>query len=392
MSELRTLARFPRHSSWLLVSLAAATALTACHRSQSGDYPPPEVSVSVIEPKAIRLTDEFNGRVESVDAVELRPRVSGYIEKVIAREGDYVPSGTILFIIDQRPYRIALERANAQLERARAAWSLSKLQLKRSETLVAARATSQEELDNASAANAQAEAEAKAAEAAVDEAKLNLGFTEVRAPISGRVGRALLTVGNLAQADQSLLTTVVSQDPIYVYFDCDEQSYLRYNARRTDPRSLPITGDLLRVGLANEQGFPHSGTIDFLNNRLDPATGTIRARVRIQNPDHVFISGLYARVQLSSPRSEPALLVDDKAVLTDQDKKYVYVVGPENRALRRDVSTGRVIDGFRLIEGGLKPGDKVVVEGLQKIFYPGAPVKPVLLGAQATTSSAGQAQ
>ena len=154
-------------------------------------------------------------------------------------------------------------------------------------------------------------------DAAVADAKLNLGFTEVRAPIAGRVGRAVATVGNLARADDTLLTTVVSQNPVYVYFDCDEQSYLRYNARRADPKHRAIGADPVRVGLANETGFPHAGTVDFLDNRLDPQTGTIRARVRLPNEDHTFTPGLYARVQLVSGRDH-ALLVDDKAVLTDR--------------------------------------------------------------------------
>ena len=273
----------------------------------------------------------FNGRVEAVDAVELRPRVSGYLQRVAYKEGDLVAQGALLFEIDPRPYRIALDRANAQLQQARAAASLANVQLKRVQTLIDAHATSQEELDNARATAEQARADLQAADAAVADAKLNLGFTEVRAPIAGRVGRAVATVGNLARADDTLLTTVVSQNPVYVYFDCDEQSYLRYNARRADPKHRAIGADPVRVGLANETGFPHAGTVDFLDNRLDPQTGTIRARVRLPNEDHTFTPGLYARVQLVSGRDQDALLVDDKAVLTDQDRKYVYVIGTATR-------------------------------------------------------------
>jgi membrane fusion protein, multidrug efflux system len=212
--------------------------------------------------------------------------------------------------------------------------------------------------------------------AGVHDAALNMSFTEVRAPITGRVGRALLTVGNLARADDTLITTVVSQDPVYIYFDCDEQSVLRYNSSRTSSQGLPIVDATVHVSLANERGFPHEGVVDFLDNTLNATTGTIRARVRMRNADHIFIPGMYARVRLST-RREKAILLDDKAVLTDQDRKFAYVIGPQNHALRRDVTAVRVIGGRRVIESGLEAGDRVVVDGLQKIFYPGAVVQPV---------------
>ncbi|WP_408611265.1 efflux RND transporter periplasmic adaptor subunit [Burkholderia stabilis] len=377
----------------MLVSWAGMLVLLAgCHGEAHDAAPPaPEVGVETIAPRTVHVTDEFNGRVEAVDAVELRPRVSGYLDRVAYKEGDRVAQGAVLFVIDRRPYLIALDRANAQLQRARATANLAQLQYKRAQTLIASHATSQEELDNTRAADAQARADLSAAEAAVADAKLNLGFTEVRAPIAGRVGRALVTAGNLARADQTLLTTIVSQDPVYVYFDCDEQSYLRYGAQRTDPRGRAIGANPVSVGLANETGFPHAGTVDFLDNRLDPATGTIRARVRLANPDHVFTPGLYARVQLTSGRDDRALVIDDKAVLTDQDRKYVYVIGPGDKALRRDVTIGRQLDGRRIIESGLKSGDRVVVEGLQRIFYPGASVKPKALAVQTADDSAARA-
>jgi len=355
-----------------------ALVLSACDAPAPAPVaPPPEVGVSVLALRAIELKDEFNGRIEAVDAVELRPRVSGYLQKVAVKEGQHVAAGTVLFVIDQRPYRIALARAEAQFQQAQAAAKLAQLQLARVKTLQAARASSQEELDTASGAQMQLDAALRMAAAAVDEARLNLSFTEVKAPIAGQVGRALLTAGNLARADQSLLTTIVSQDPVYVYFDSDEQSYLRYTAQRTDTGARPIQQRPVAVGLANQQGFPYAGTVDFLDNRLDPATGTIRARARIANPHHQFTPGMYARVQLSGTASKDVLLVDDKALLTDQDLRYVYVVDADNKALRRDVKVGRVIDGQRIVESGLQAGDQVVIEGYQKIFYPGAPVKPV---------------
>jgi len=381
----------PPASSFCLPSKLAlgvfALVLSACDAPAPAPVaPPPEVGVSILAPRAVELKDEFNGRIEAVDAVELRPRVSGYLQKVAVKEGEHVTAGTVLFVIDQRPYRIALARAEAQFQQARAASNLAQVQLARVKALQAARASSQEELDNASGAQMQLDAALRAAAAAVDEARLNLSFTEVKAPIAGQVGRALLTVGNLARADQSLLTTIVSQDPVYVYFDSDEQSYLRYIAQRTDTGTRVIQQRPVAVGLANQPGFPYAGVVDFLDNRLDPATGTIRARARIANPDHRLTPGLYARVQLGGTAAQDLLLVDDKALLTDQDQRYVYVVGPDSKALRRDVKVGRVIGGQRIVESGLQTGDQVVVEGFQKIFYPGAPVEPVPYGAPVTAS------
>ncbi|ABX17613.1 efflux RND transporter periplasmic adaptor subunit [Burkholderia multivorans] len=383
-----------RRTSPLGAACVLLLALSGCHDGQ-GDAPSaplPEVGVATVVPRTVRIADEFNGRVEAVDAVELRPRVSGYLQRIRYKEGDLVAQGAVLFEIDPRPYRIALDRAIAQQQRARAAEHLARVQLQRVQTLIDAHATSQEELDNARAAAEQARADLQAADAAVADAKLNLGFTEVRAPIAGRVGRALATAGNLARADDTLLTTVVSQDPVYVYFDCDEQSYLRYNAQRADPAHRAIGADPVRVGLANETGFPHAGTVDFLDNRLDPQTGTIRARVRLPNADHTFTPGLYARVQLVSGRERSALLVDDKAVLTDQDRKYVYVIGPGDKALRRDVTIGRDLDGQRIVEKGLNAGDRVVVDGVQRIYYPGAQVKPKPQPARADVQPGAAAQ
>ncbi|MBU9399041.1 efflux RND transporter periplasmic adaptor subunit [Burkholderia multivorans] len=383
-----------RRTSPLGAACVLLLALSGCHDGQGGapSAPLPEVGVATVVPRTVRIADEFNGRVEAVDAVELRPRVSGYLQRIRYKEGDLVAQGAVLFEIDPRPYRIALDRAIAQQQRARAAEHLARVQLQRVQTLIDAHATSQEELDNARAAAEQARADLQAADAAVADAKLNLGFTEVRAPIAGRVGRALATAGNLARADDTLLTTVVSQDPVYVYFDCDEQSYLRYNAQRADPAHRAIGADPVRVGLANETGFPHAGTVDFLDNRLDPQTGTMRARVRLPNADHTFTPGLYARVQLVSGRERSALLVDDKAVLTDQDRKYVYVIGPGDKALRRDVTIGRDLDGQRIVEKGLNAGDRVVVDGVQRIYYPGAQVKPKPQPARADVQPGGAAQ
>jgi multidrug efflux system membrane fusion protein len=354
---------------------------------------PAAVEVAAVVPKPIRLSDEFNGRVSSINSVDVRGRVTGYVDKVAYREGDSVKRGDLLFIIDPRPYRDALDSAKASLERERAAAAFADIQAKRAHALNASNAISQEEYQNRDSDLSQSTARVHEAESAVAMAELNLSFTEVRSPIDGQTSRAQLTIGNLARADQTVLTTVVSQDPIYVYFDCDEQSYLRFQ-KRVHRGSGVSSANPVRVALANETGFPHIGRVDFLDNQVNPSTGTIRARVVLPNPEHLFTPGLYARVQLESTGAVKALLVDDKAILTDQDRKYVYVVGPGDVAQRKDVVTGGMADGLRLIQSGLAPGDKVIVGGLQQIYFSGAPVAPTqgAMGSIAGSSSSAPTQ
>jgi multidrug efflux system membrane fusion protein len=360
-----------------LAALALAVSLAAGCTSEAAPAapPPPEVSVATVSAQPVRQWDAFTGRVSAVETVELRPRVSGYVQRVAYEEGQEVRKGDLLFVIDPRPYRAALDQAQAQLERARAEARLAQAQDTRAESLIEARAISREEFEIRRSATAQGQAAVRAAEAAVAAAQLDLQFTQVRSPIDGRAGRAMVTEGNLAQADATLLTTVVSQDPVHVYFETDEQTYLRYQdlARKgeRDSERNPV-----RVGLANETGYPHTGTVDFIDNQVDPATGTMRARAVLRNPDRYFTPGLFARVQLPGSGEFRALLVDDKAVLTDQDRKYVYVLGAQNKAERRDVVLGAQINGLRVVQSGLKPGDKVIVGGVQKVFFPGMPVSP----------------
>lgn len=357
--------------------LGLALLVTACKQAVSAaSNPPPEVGVASVISRQVRLSNEFNGRVAAVEYVDVRPRVTGYVDRFVFREGDAVKRGQLLFVIDPRPYRDALESAKAALDHARAVEDFAKIQEQRAQRLDSAKAISREEYQNRSSDLSQSAANVHAAEAAVATAELNLGFTEVRSPIDGRVSRAQLTAGNLAQADQTVLTTVVSQNPVYVYFDCDEQSYLRYKNRAGKGERVNAENPV-RVALSNETGFPHIGRIDFLDNTVDPSTGTIRARVVMANPDHTFTPGLYARVQLQNQAEQQAMLIDDKAVMTDQDRKYVYVLGPDNKALRKDVTLGPLVDGLRLVQSGLASNDKVIVTNLQKIFYSGVPVTPV---------------
>ena len=386
MSPRRTLARsghglplFPLAAS---VLIALAVAACGSEAATNAMPPPPSVSVATVLSKNVHEWDEFTGRVSAVETVELRPRVSGYVERVAFHEGQEVRKGDLLFVIDQRRYRAALDRAQADLARARSEAHLAQTQDVRAQSLVEAQAISKEEFETRKAATAQGNAAVRAAEAAVASAQLDLQFTQVRSPIDGRAGRAMLTEGNLAQADSSVLTTVVSLDPVQVYFDTDEQTFLRYNASTRDGQRAAVR-NAVRVGLANESGYPHAGVVDFVDNQVDPNTGTIRARAVLPNPDRVFTPGLFARVQLEGSQAARAMLVDDKAVLTDQDRKYVYVLGPDNKAMRKDIVAGRAVDGLRIVESGLSPQDKVIVDGVQKVFFPGMPVSPttVAMGA-----------
>lgn len=364
----------------LLVTSAVPLALAGCQNGKAAADEtaavPVDVAAVLFEP--VQQWDEFNGRLQAVDSVEVRPRVTGYVERIAFKEGDEVHKGDLLFVIDPRPYQAALDSAIARLEHARATVALAKAEDQRARELVKVKATSSEEAETREAQYAQSQADLRAAEAAVATARLDLEFSRVRAPISGRVSRARLTAGNLAVADQTLLTSVVSQDPVYVYFDPDEQSYLRYRAQahQTGKDGPPAP---VRVGLANEQGFPHSGTLDFMDNQVDATTGTIHVRAVLHNADHLFVPGMYAHVQLAAVRSEKALMVDDKAVLTDQDRKYVYALGPGNKALRKEVKLGSLVDGLRVIASGLSPNDVVVIDGLQRIFFSGAPLKPTTI-------------
>jgi multidrug efflux system membrane fusion protein len=380
--------RLPIVNRVVLGTLALAAllpiAMSACtSEAAPAAPPPPEVSVATVVSKDVAEWDEFTGRVQAVETVDLRPRVSGYVQDVAYHEGQDVKKGDLLFVIDPRPYQAALDQALANLEKARAEQSLAQMQDKRAQTLIDAKAISREEFEIRKAASSQGNAGVRAAEAAVAAARLDLQFTQVRSPIDGRAGRALVTVGNLAQTDSTLLTTLVSQDPMYIYFESDEQAFLRYAALARKGERDGVRNPV-RIGLADEDGYPHDGTVDFIDNQVDAKTGTIRARAVVANPDRVFTPGLFARVQLKGTGKFKAMLVDDKAVLTDQDRKYVYVLGPHNTAARKDIVPGPMIDGLRVVRSGLAPTDQVIVHGVQKVFMPGMPVSPkaIAMGAQ----------
>lgn len=374
-----------RQGLTLLGMVLLITQLSGCDKgvAQNAAPPPPEVSAAPVLIKPVSQWDNFNGRVEAVQSVQLRPRVSGYIDAVNYREGDEVRKGQVLFTIDDRSYRAALEQAKAELARARSQASLARSESGRSEKLIGTQAISREAWEQRRSAASQAQADVLAAEAAVNMAQLNLDFTRVTAPIDGRASRAMITAGNLVTAGDSasVLTTLVSQQQMYVYFDVDENTFLNYQAmaRQGQQRhALPV-----EIALVGEQGFPHQGKIDFLDNQLTASTGTIRMRALLDNQQRQFTPGLFARVRLPGSAQFEAVLIDDKAVLTDQDRKYVYVVDGEGKAQRRDIQPGAMVDGLRIVKSGLQSGDKVIIAGLQKVFMPGMPVtaQPVAMRA-----------
>lgn len=371
--------------------MAAATVLavsiTGCNSSGSttAQAGVPMVDVAPVVARQIQTWDDFNGRVSAVNAADMRPRVSGYITKVAYSEGSDVRKGDLLFVIDQRPYRATLKAARAQLERAKAAELNARLQDERAQSLLPTAAISLEYAEQKRAARDQSVAELHAAEAAVETAELDLEFTEVRAPFDGRTGRAQVTVGNMAEADRTVLTSVVSQDPVYVYFSPDEQSYLRYlNTVNKQARGATYP---VHVGLASDSVHPYSGEVKFFDNQVDPSTGTIQVRAVVPNPDRLFTPGLYARVRFAARQGEQALLTTDLAVMRDQDRAYVYVLGAGNKAERREVKLGKKVEGLRVIESGVTARDSIIVAGLQKIYAPDMVVEPQVIQLEASDST-----
>jgi RND family efflux transporter MFP subunit len=379
----------------LCIAVGVFSTLFACGRSAGpqGPPPPPQVSVAQVLEKRVKDWDEFTGRLQAVETVEIRPRVSGYIDKVAFTEGSQVKRGDLLFIIDPRPYKAQYDQANADVTRFKTALDLGRIELTRVQRLKDSGAVSEEELDERKSTLAQAEANVGGAQAALEAAALNLNFTRVTSPIDGRASRAEVTRGNLVTGGingGTLLSSVVSLDPIYLYFDADEQSYLRYTKMAGQEKSSArYSGSPVQMGLANEEGFPHTGTMDFVDNQLNSQTGTIRARAVLPNKDGQFTPGLFARVQLLSGGEYAAILIEDRAVNTDQSQRYVLVLGANNVIEYRKVKLGRVIDGLRVVREGLKAGDVIVVNGSQRV-HPGMTVTPqkVVMGADTAAPAA----
>jgi multidrug efflux system membrane fusion protein len=336
---------------------------------------PAAVTVDVAEVASHVITDwqQYSGRLEAVERVEIRPQVSGILTVVHFKDGSLVRKGDPLFTIDPRPYAAEVARAEAQLAGAEARAAYTASDLARSERLLADNAIARRDFDEKQNAAREADASLQAARAALKVAQLNLEYTRITAPIAGRASRAEVTVGNLvAPGSGPALTTLVSAGSVYAAFEVDEQSYLKV-VSGAKGKALPI-----HLGLADEEGYPRVGRLSSVDNRLDSSSGTIRLRAIVDNPDGRLVPGLYARIQMGGASQRDALLVDEKAVGTDQAKRFVLVVGDGNQTVYREVQLGSVQDGLRIVESGLKTGERIVVNGLQRV-RPGDTVNPNLV-------------
>lgn len=365
----------PIRAGAALLLAAAAFVVSGCGDSQAQGGPPmaPPVSVAPAVQRDVALFEELSGRLEAPETVEVRARVAGTIERVHFRDGQEVKRGEPLFTLDARPFAAELARADAQLAAARSAQALAASELARTQKLLAAKAVSAQEADQAAAAARNADAQVRAAEAALTTARLNLDYASIRAPIAGRASRAALTAGNLVGAGDPVLTTIVAQDRVHAWFDIPEPLYLAQLRAGTKPGAVKVA-----MGLADEAGFPHEGRIDFVDNRMNPATGAIRARAVFDNKERRFVPGLFARLRLAAGTLPGAVLVPERAIGTDQTKRFVFVVGADNVAQFREVRLGGLQDGMRVVASGLKAGERVVVAGLQRV-RPGTPLTPELL-------------
>ena len=328
--------------------------------------PPPPVTVATPIHKEIVEWDEYTGRTEAVESVQIRPRVSGYIDQITFREGQLVKPGDVLFVIDQRPYRNVLDQDKANLQRADAQRQLKVANFVRAQQLFQNKVSSKEEYDTKVADRNEAEAEFSQAQASVNSAQLNMDFTEVKSPILGRISRQLVTRGNLVQADSTVLTKVVSVDPVYAYFNIDERTVQKYrdqiqNGQLQDPRvsSMPVY-----LQLEGETGFPHEGIIDFVDNTFNASTGTLQVRGRFQNKDASLYPDAFIRIRMAGTPKHEAILITDRAIASDQGQKFVLLVDNNSVVQVRPVEVGPVVDGLRVVRKGLGPDDHVIVNGL----------------------------
>ncbi|MBA1265330.1 efflux RND transporter periplasmic adaptor subunit [Stutzerimonas stutzeri] len=355
-----------------LVMVVAAGCGKAPEATQSAAAPP-AVSVAQVIKHQVTEWDELTGHLEAPESVEIRPRVSGFIHKVAFEEGALVKKGDLLFQIDPRPFEAQVKRLEAELQQARAIQQRTASEAQRGERLRANNAISAELADARVSAASEAKSAAAAIQAQLEAARLDLGFTRVSAPIDGRVGRALITAGNLVNAGEALLTTLVSTDKVYAYFEADERTYLKYRALAREGQRGEATP--VYLGLSSEDGHPHLGHMDFIDNQVDPRTGTIRGRAVFDNRDGRFTPGLYARLRLVGSATYDAVLIKDVAVGTDLGKKFVLVLGDDGKVDYRSVELGPKLEGLRIVRNGLGEGETIVVNGLQRI-RPGNAVEP----------------
>ncbi|MDG0025659.1 efflux RND transporter periplasmic adaptor subunit [Trinickia sp. Y13] len=347
----------------------------------------PEVDVASVLNKTVTDWQSYSGRLEAVDRVDVRPQVSGTIVSVDFKDGALVKKGQTLFVIDPRPYAAEVDRAKAQLAAAKARESYAQTDWQRAQRLMADNAIAKRDYDEKQNNALGAAADVKAAQAALEAAQINLGYTRIVAPVAGRVSRAEITVGNVvsAGANAAPLTTLVSVSPIYASFDVDEQTYLQYIGRARSGVNVPV-----ELGLANETGYSRKGAIASVDNRLDTSSGTIRVRARFDNPDGTLVPGLYARVKVGGGQPHPALLIDEAAIGTDQDKKYVLVVDKKGAVAYREVKLGALHGNLRVITAGLSADERIVVNGVQRV-RPGQTVRAHMVPMTDDPSSNGSA-
>ena len=368
--------------------LSAGMVLSGCARPPAENPATTAASITVSYPIEKTITDfvEFTGRTAAVDSVEVRAHVWGYLQKVNFKEGALVKKGDVLFELDPRPYEAMLNQAKAKVAQDQAQFTFDEAEYQRYLKLVGSGAVSRSDMDKIQAARSVDLANIAADKAVVASRQLDLEYTKVTAPVSGRISRYIVTVGNLIQSgDQNggtLLTTIVSVDPMYVYFDIDERNVLRIQQLTREgkarlPRHPNVVVPVL-LGLANEEAYPHQGTIDFVDNQVNPKTGTLRVRGLFANKDEALAPGLFARVRLPLGDPHQALLVIDRAIDSNQGQKVLYVVDEKNRVASRPVRIGALHEGLRVIEEGLKPGERLIVNGLQQV-RPGATIEPKLV-------------
>ncbi len=372
-----------RSASLAALALLAVTTLANSKSAlaQMGPGGPPPVTVAKPVVKNIIEMDEFIGRFEASASVDVRARVNGYLDSVNFKDGALVKEGELLFVIDRRPYQAVLNQAQANLNVVQTRLDLARIEFERYERLARSGTAAEATLDSRRQALLSAQAEIVGTRAAVETARLNLSFTEIRAQISGRISRKLVSEGNLVRENETLLTTIVAQDPIYFYFDIDERSFLAYQrlAREGAATSNGNAGRALQVaiGLTDEKGFPHKGLLTFADNRLDPATGTMRLRATLENKDLFLQPGLFGRIAVPGSPSYSGILVPDEAILTDLGRRFVYVVEADGSVRQQPVQLGSRTDNYRIVRQGLKGDETLVINGLQRVRMGGGKVTPM---------------
>jgi RND family efflux transporter MFP subunit len=369
----------------MLSGLAAATGCIKPQQPPAAAGPPEPPKVYVELPSTGDITDyeDFTGRTVAIKTIDIRARVTGYLTKInfSEKEGQDVEQNSVLFEIDARPYEAERDRTDAAMLQAVGHLNRVDLDFKRATKTIDKKVISQEQFDLVAGDRNEAQAAVEVAKANRNMARLNLSFTKVRSPISGRVGRTQLDTGNLVRADETILTTVVSMDPMYAYFDVDERTMLRLH-RYAEEGRIELSGERaaavpVKMGLADEEGYPHDGVVNFVDNRLDPSTGTLQVRGIFKNSDRMLSPGMFVRVRLPIGESYRALLVAEQALGTDQGQKFVFVIDADNRAQYRRVQVGKLQQGQRVVLKGLSAGERVVVSGLQRV-RPGAIVQPMV--------------